>query len=218
MVPATSRSSHVRVARSYVALGDSFTAGAAGIEERSFAECLAALLRRPNPGLKFHNLAQQGAFTAQIVSDQVDRAVAMEPDVVTLICGGNDALLEVRPDVHAHVVSLERAVAMIRTHLPDAAFVMATTPDPARFLDLRPRTAARITRAIAEINEATQAAAARHAVPCLDFASHPLTNARELYADDGYHPTTLAAQMAAEAFAGVLGVRYGIQFDSEEVL
>jgi lysophospholipase L1-like esterase len=201
-----------------VALGDSFTAGAAGIEERSFAECLATLLRRVNPGLDFQNLAQQGAFTAQIVSEQVDRAIALEPDVVTLICGGNDALLSIRPDVSAHVVALEEAVAKVRAGLPDAAFAMATTPDPSRFRELRPRTARRIQTAIEQINEATQAAAARHGVPCLDFATHPLTNARELYADDGYHPTTLAAQLAAEAFAGVLGVRYGIQFDSEEVL
>ena len=134
------------------------------------------------------------------------------------MCGGNDALLSIRPDVSAHVEALEAAVAMIRSALPDAAFAMATTPDPSKFLDLRPRTARRIQTAMEEINEATQAAAARHGVPCLDFATHPLTNARELYADDGYHPTTLAAQLAAEAFAGVLGVRYGIQFDSEEVL
>jgi lysophospholipase L1-like esterase len=217
MVPATSRSRTV-VAQSYVALGDSFTAGAAGLEERSFAECLAGLLRRVNPELEFHNLAEQGALTAHIVSTQIERAVAMEPDVVTLICGGNDALLSIRPDVSAHVVALEQAVVRVRDELPDAAFAMATTPDPSRFLDLRPRTAKRITTAIEQINEATQATAARHGVPCLDFASHPLTNARELYADDGYHPTTIAAQMAAEAFAGVLGVRYGIQFDSEEVL
>jgi len=202
----------------YVALGDSFTAGAAGIQERSFAEVLAGMLGRANPGLAFHNLAEQGALTAQIVEQQVGRAVDLRPDVVTLMCGGNDALLSIRPDVHAHVEALEAAVSTIRTSLPDAAFAMATTPDPSKFLDLRPRTAKRISTAIAEINEATQAAAARHGVPCLDFATHPLTNARELYADDGYHPTTLAAQLAAEAFAGVLGVRYGIQFDSEEVL
>jgi lysophospholipase L1-like esterase len=215
MVPATSRS---KVAQSYVALGDSFTAGAAGIEERSFADCLATLLRRVNPSLEFHNLAEQGAFTEQIVSGQIQRAVALEPDIVTLICGGNDALLSVRPDVAAHVRALEAAVSTIRSSLPETAFAMATTPDPSRFLELRPRTARRISTAIEQINEATQAAAARHGVPCLDFATHPLTNARELYADDGYHPTTLAAQLAAEAFAGVLGVRYGIQFDSEEVL
>lgn len=217
MVRATFRSS-VRLPRRYVALGDSFTAGAAGVRERSFADCLAALLREANPELDYRNLAVQGARTQEILSDQVAQALTIEPDVVTLICGGNDALLSIRPDVHAHVMAFERAVAIVSTHLPEAAFVTATTPDPSRFLPLRPRTAARISTAIEQINEATQAAAARHSVPCLDFASHPGTNARELYADDGYHPSTLAAQLAAEAFAGVLGVRYGIQFDSEEVL
>src|SRR5687768_12964080 len=126
--------SEVRVAHRYVALGDSFTCGPAGSGEVGFADHLADLLRQVNPDLDYRNLAEAGAVTSEIVTHQLGSAVAVKPDVVTLVCGGNDALLSVRPDVHAHVVGFERALAVVRTALPDAALVTATVPDPTRFL------------------------------------------------------------------------------------
>ncbi len=214
---ATSRS-EATAAHRYVALGDSFTGGAAGSDEAGFADHLADLLRPANPSLDYRNLAEAGAMTSEIVARQLGPAVAAKPDVVTIVCGGNDALLSARPDVGAHLVAFESALEIVRSQLPGAALVTATVPDPARFLALRERSAARISHAIDQINEATSAAAARHGVPCLDFARHPHTSVREMYAADGYHPSRSANRLAAEAFAEVLGVHYGIQFDSEEVL
>jgi len=216
-VQATSPS-EIRLAHRYVALGDSFTAGAAGSDDAGFADHLADLLRAVNPSLDYRNLAKAGSLTSDIVARQLGPAVAAKPDVVTIVCGGNDALLSVRPDVHAHLAAFERALEIVGEQVPDAALVTATVPDPARFLPLRERSAARISNAINQINEATSAAAGRHGVPCLDFAAHPHTSNPEMYAADGYHPSRSASRLAAEAFAGVLGIHYGIQFDSEEVL
>jgi lysophospholipase L1-like esterase len=212
---ATSRSS---TPRRYVALGDSFTAGALGSSERSYADQLADLLRAANGDLDYSNLAVAGARTPEVVSGQLGSALALRPDVVTLVCGANDALLAVRPDVRAHVDAFDCALRTLRTELPEAVVATATTPDPGRFLALRPRSARRVSGAIERINEATRAVAARHGVACLDFAAHPEAGERVNYADDGYHPSAVASRRAAEAFASVLGVRFAIQFDNHGVM
>jgi lysophospholipase L1-like esterase len=209
---ATSRSDRPH---RYVALGDSFTAGA--LNSTGFADRLAGLLRAANPALEYRNLAVTGARTPEVVADQLEPALDFEPDVVTLVCGGNDALLAIRPDVGAHTEALERALGTLRARLPDAEIATATTPDPARFLALRPRSARRVSTAIEQINEGTRGAAARHGVPCLDFAAHPEAAARRNYAADGYHPSMTASRRTAEAFAAVFGLRFAIQLDSQEV-
>jgi lysophospholipase L1-like esterase len=192
--------------RRYVALGDSFSAGAAGGGEPGFADRLAAILRMADPRLEYRNLAVAGARTADVAHGQLLAALALRPDAVTVVCGGNDALLSVRPDVDAHGVALERTLAALRTALPHAAVATATVPDPSRFLPLRPRSAARVRAAIEAINEATRASAALHGVPLLDIAAHPGTAERGNYADDGYHPSAAASDRTAEAFARLLGI------------
>jgi lysophospholipase L1-like esterase len=202
----------------YVALGDSFTAGAAGLDVPSFGDRLAEILRGANPRLDYVNLAASGARTTEVFEHQLPAALELGPDVVSVVSGGNDALLAVRPDVHAHMSAFEDTLEELRARLPDAVVATATVPDPGRFMPLRARTAARISRAIERINEATAAAAARHGVPCLDFARHPEALARGNYARDGYHPSAEACRRAAGAFAAVIGVRLGIHLDTQEVI
>jgi lysophospholipase L1-like esterase len=199
-------------------LGDSFTAGAAGAGVPSFGDRLAEILREANPALDYVNLATPGALTAEVAERQLPAALEMAPDVVSVVCGGNDALLAVRPDVHSHMTAFEDMLETLRWRLPDAVLATATTPDPGRFLPLRQRTAARISRAIERINEATAAAAARHGIPCLDFAAHPEALARGNYAGDGYHPSPEACRRAAGAFATVIAVRLGIHLDTQEAI
>jgi lysophospholipase L1-like esterase len=201
--------------RRYVALGDSFTAGAAGSRARPFADHLAELLREPMPSLHYANLGSPGARTAEVAERQLPAALELAPDVVTLVCGGNDALLSVRPDVHAHMTAFEE---MLEALAPRTLVVTATTPDPGRFLRLGPRSAARISSAMQRINDATKSAAARLSIPCLDFAARPEALARGNYARDGYHPSAEACRRAAVAFGAVIGVRLGIQLDTQEVI
>src|SRR3954447_18579915 len=91
----------------YVALGDSFTAGAPGSGVPSFADRLAEILREASPALGYVNLAAPGARTCEVLSSQLPVALELRPDVVSLVCGGNDALLAVRPDVQAHMTAFE---------------------------------------------------------------------------------------------------------------
>lgn len=116
----------------YVAIGDSFSEGlwdpypradgtpvpagtASDGVQRGWADRLADHLaeRRGDAPFEYANLAIRGRKLRQIIAEQTPTALAMEPDLVSLIGGGNDIL---RPQVDPHALSaaLERAVAQIR--------------------------------------------------------------------------------------------------------
>jgi len=194
---------------SYVALGDSFTAGVPGAEQR-WPDELAALLAVDD----YANLGVAGATSAE-VAEQLDLCVARHPDVVTLICGANDVLLSVRPDVAAYAEAFDGMLARLRGELPSAAVLTATTPDPSTFMELRPRSRRRVRLGIAELNRATRSVARRHGVPCLEFAEHPGAGDRENFADDGFHPSPEGNRRAALAFA--LALDTDIDIDLSEV-
>ena len=74
----------------FVALGDSLTAGVGdpvtGIETRSWADRFAEALRPA----QYTNLARRGATTSDILATQVEAALALNPDIVSVLAGGND--------------------------------------------------------------------------------------------------------------------------------
>jgi lysophospholipase L1-like esterase len=81
---------------SLVAVGDSFTEGMSDRlpdgSYRGWADLLAARMAARTPGFRYANLAVRGKLIGQIVAEQVDVAVAMQPDVITLVGGLNDTL------------------------------------------------------------------------------------------------------------------------------
>lgn len=85
---------------SLVAVGDSFTEGMSDRlpdgSYRGWADLLAGRMATRTPGFRYANLAVRGKLIGQIVEEQVDVAVAMRPDVITLVGGLNDTL---RPKV-----------------------------------------------------------------------------------------------------------------------
>ena len=220
-----SREAPTWVVERYVALGDSFTAGT-GVGEPApvprlepsgdgsdvrWADRLADLLREANAGLDYCNLAVAGARSEEVAAVQVEAALALRPDLITLICGANDVLHSVRPDIAAYAEVFSRMLERLRAGLPDAALVTATTPDFSSFLPLRPRTRERVTSGMRALNEATQAVARRHGVLCLEFAGHPLAGDRESFAADGIHASPVGHERAALGVARALAEHFRIE-------
>ena len=156
-----------RVITSYAALGDSFTAGRDSIDAERWADLLAAGMRRVNPDLRYENLAVDGATSAEVLEQQVGPALALEPDFVSVICGANDVLLATRPDVAGYAESFDAILRRLREGAPEAMLVTATAPESWHFMDLRPRTEARLIEATKELNDATReiGEALRRALP-----------------------------------------------------
>ncbi len=75
----------------YVAIGDSATEGmGSSVPDRSFAGVVADYLRQHKKRLAYHNLGKSGAPTRDILTNQLDRAIALNPDLVTISAGVND--------------------------------------------------------------------------------------------------------------------------------
>lgn len=211
---ATSLSERAVAVQRYVALGDSFTAGAPGDEQPvRFPDELARLLEVANPDLEYHNLGVAGATTAEVAERQLEPCLALEPDLVTLVCGANDVLLSVRPDIDAHARRLAQMLDRLAARLPRAALVTATTPDLSSFSGLRPRSRRRVQTGIDRLNAATRAVARRHGAVVLEMGADPGAGDRSNFAVDGFHPSPIGARRAAHGCAGALAARYGISYD-----
>jgi lysophospholipase L1-like esterase len=207
-----------RVVSTYVALGDSFTAGRESIEAERWADRLAAGLRAVNPALTYRNLAVDGASSAEVL-EQLPEAIALQPDLVTVICGANDVLLTSRPDVEGYERRLSEILGRLRAELPDgAAILTATAPESWHFMDLRPRTKARLVKALSDLNSVTKAVAARHRVPCLDVAGHPGLTDRANFSADGLHPSSIGHERAVEEISLSLRAHFGIQGEFKNYL
>jgi lysophospholipase L1-like esterase len=188
----------------YVALGDSFTSGLASGETR-WADQVARAL---GADVRYENLAWVGATSADVEGSQLPRALSLEPDLITLICGANDVLESVRPDPEGYAERLGRMYARLRGERPSAVVLTATYPDISRFLDLRPRTRARVQRGMRVFNAACRRVADRHGVALLEGFDHPAAQDRSTYAADGFHPSPEGHRRAAAAFLRALRMRF----------
>lgn len=123
--------------RSFAAVGDSFTEGLWDPYDddlddlAGWADRLAVALSRRRvaageDALTYANLAIRGRRLARIVEEQLPRAIAMTPDLISLVGGGIDILrLDADPDRLAS--TLEEAVATSRASGADV--LLATCMD-----------------------------------------------------------------------------------------
>jgi lysophospholipase L1-like esterase len=202
---------HRRVS-AFAALGDSFTAGRGLGTQARWPDRLASSLRARQAGLEYHNLAVDGATSAAVL-DQVGPAIQLEPDLVTVVCGANDVIGSVRPDLDRYGRNLDSILARLASGLPRVALLTATSPERWRFLELRPRTRARVAQGIRGLNEVTRQVAAARGVPVLDVVAHPDLDDPESFLDDGLHPSARGHAIAAAEFERALHAHFGIEGD-----
>lgn len=205
---ATSPSDHdarpvPRQLRRYVAVGDSFTAGVPGNPEGAgrWPDLLADALGARHPDVEYVNLGVAGATSPEVAAGQLDRAATLEPDLVTVLCGANDVLLSVRPDIDGYRKTFGAILARLGADAPEARVLTATCADFSPWLPMGPRSRRRVAEGLAALNEVTREVAAAHDVVCLDFAGHPHAGDRGNYAADGVHPSREGNERAASAFA-----------------
>lgn len=197
----------------YVALGDSFTAGTGCAPGEAWPERVAAGLRERSPGLRFRNLAVHGATSVEVL-EQLPEALRDAPDLLTVVCGANDVLRSTRPDIAGYARRLAILFRRLRRDNPDVRIVTATAPDRWDFLELGPRTRARVERGIAGLNVATREIAGEHDVACLDVAGDDGLSDPANFATDGLHPSALGHERAAHGFDQL--IRRSLELEAEE--
>lgn len=195
----------------FVAIGDSLTAGTGVEAGMAWPDRIAAGLRGSYPDLTFSNLAVDGAKSAE-VARQLDEALQLEPDLVTVICGLND-LRSVSPDVAGYATRLAGIIDCLQDTGPERAIVTATAPDVPESAPLRPRTRAHFVEGIRAINEATVRVASDRGVPCLGATGRPELHDPENLAADGLHPSPRGHALMAREMADALRSYFDIEID-----
>ncbi|WP_121254376.1 SGNH/GDSL hydrolase family protein [Nocardioides ferulae] len=117
----------------YVAIGDSFTEGVGDPDPtrpnglRGWADRVAEVLAGNTDDFAYANLAIRGRKLDAILDEQVDPAVAMSPDLVTVYAGANDIL---RPKVDLDALAERYAAGVAKLAATGAQLVLFTAFDP----------------------------------------------------------------------------------------
>lgn len=169
---------------------------------RGWAELLAAALADAAPGLQVAKLGRRGATAAGVRATQLPRALALRPDLVTLVVGVNDVTTPgaFTPDGFAD--DLEACVAACRG--AGARVVTARLHDPVARLPLPTRAAARVRDRVASVNATVDAVAARHGALVVDLGVHPALAERTTWSLDRLHPAEAGHRLLAATVADLL--------------
>lgn len=175
--------------RRFVALGDSTTEGLVDVYPdgrfRGWADRLADRLAELEPGLLYANLAVRGKRAFQVREDQLEPALALRPDLASLLAGLND-LLRRNCDVAGVAAEIEAMVVSLRAAGADV--LLFTLPDPVKVNPLARAAAVRLRA----LNAAVRDIAARHGALVVDLDRTPVASIRACGRSTACTPTRRA--------------------------
>lgn len=189
--------------RKYVALGDSITEGLQDLDPDGrpvgWADRLASILAdRAGEPVQYANLAIRGRLLGAILAEQVEPALALQPDLVSIWGGGNDML---RPDADpdAMAVAVEQAVIRFREAGADVLIGLG--------VDAKESPIIRLTRSRTAIyNIHLVGIAARHGAHVLDVWNLRSLRDWRMWDDDRLHLNSLGHERVAQAALVGLGL------------
>jgi lysophospholipase L1-like esterase len=118
--------------RRFVAIGDSFTEGIGDPSpdspggNRGWADRVAEVLAESVDDFAYANLAVRGKLIAQIVAEQVEPALDLHPDLISICAGGNDVI---RPGTDPDEIAQQFEDAIIRLSASGATILIFTGID-----------------------------------------------------------------------------------------
>lgn len=192
----------------FVAVGDSFTEGVGDPEPesagglRGWADRFAEVLSGYDEDFAYANLAVRGKLIKQIAEEQVEPALDLRPDLISLCAGGNDVI---RPGTDPDDVTarLERVVERLREG--GATLLLFTGVDTAFqpvFRSIRGK--------VAIFNENVRKIAQRHDCVVVDqWALEELQDSR-YWAGDRLHLNALGHHTIARAALDALNVPHDL--------
>jgi len=190
---------HTQTFHRFVAIGDSQTEGLHDYREnglpRGWADRFAEHLAGRNSELLYANLAVRGKRTFEVRRGQLDAALALKPDLATVVAGINDV---VRPgaDIEAIAGELE---AMYSALASTGCTVMGCTfPLPTIGLSRR------VVPRLQLLNSAIRVAAGRHGVLLVEMEYIPLAADLRLWNADRIHLNSGGHSRLAAAFDATL--------------
>ena len=188
----------------YVAIGDSFTEGIGDPEPaspggyRGWADRVAEVLYSQADDFAYANLAIRGRLLQQIIDEQIDPALELQPDLITISAGGNDII---RPGTDPDEIAVRFDAAIARLRSNGATVVMFNGPDIGMTPVLN-----RSRGKVAIYNENLRTIAHRHDAIVADM--WPMTELRDppMWAPDRLHFSPVGHHTIARMVLATLNV------------
>lgn len=195
----------------YVALGDSFTEGVGDPDDgrpnglRGWADRVAEVLAT-QPGAEdfgYANLAIRGRKLQQITDEQIEPALALAPDLISIHAGANDVL---RPKVDLDDLAAHYDAAVGRLSESGAQVILFTIFDPGGsgiYGALRGR--------MAIFNEWVREISERHQTTLVDMWRMRDGDHAEVFDSDRMHLNSYGHQYISFAVLDALGIDHAVE-------
>lgn len=192
----------------FIAVGDSFTEGVGDPEPgapgglRGWADRVAEELATHDPNFAYANLAVRGKLVDQVANEQVDRALELNPDLISFCAGGNDVI---RPGSDPDQIADKVESAVSRLAVSNATILMFTAVDvgfSAVFKSIRGK--------VAIYNENLRAVAQKY--DCIVVDQWPLKELSDMrfWDEDRLHMNSLGHHTVARAALDAMGVPHNL--------
>ncbi len=193
----------------YVAIGDSFTEGVGDPDParpnglRGWADRVAEVLATETDDFGYANLAIRGRKLRTIIAEQLEPALALGPDLVTIHAGGNDVL---RPKVDLDALAAAYDDAVGRLTASGARVVMFTIFDPGGSGIYAP-----VRGRMAIFNEWVREIADTHGATVVDMWRMRTADLTQIMDTDRMHLNAAGHQHLAMAVLDALGVEHPLE-------
>ncbi|MDI2031430.1 SGNH/GDSL hydrolase family protein [Saccharopolyspora sp. TS4A08] len=185
----------------YVAIGDSQTEGVGDGDDRSglrgWADRLAEQLAALDPGFRYANLAVRGKLIGEVRAEQLEPALALAPDLATVVAGLNDVLRS-HYDGDAVAAELDEMIGALAG--AGARVATVTYPDIGEIAPIARRWQPRLT----EFNARVREIAAKHGAVVVEADRHPVCADRRIWSTDRLHLNPSGHALLANGFAHAL--------------
>ncbi len=194
--------------RRFVALGDSFAEGVGDVEPalpngvRGWADRVAEVLALVEPELRYANLAIRGRTLRPILAEQLEPALAMQPDLVALYAGANDIM---RPKVDLDALVADYADGVARLAATGARLLIWTAYDPGGAPVL-----GTMRGRFATYNELVREVADVHRATVIDFWRMREYRDPRMWDTDRIHMSPRGHTRMAIAVLDALGIDHGL--------
>ncbi len=194
----------------YVALGDSTGAGVGAKDGGGYVARLFKRLEERRPESKLSNLCVSGATTADLLRGQLDRGVALNPDLVTIGIGINDIGHGMTLDQFSQNFDEILSTLKDKTH---ATIVVTNLPDISSAPRIPNSMRSQYQRQIDEFCKRLEEIANKHSVTIFDIytiTKEELPSHPEYFSADGFHPSDQGYELWATQMWPTLAQAVGV--------
>jgi lysophospholipase L1-like esterase len=201
----------------YIAIGDSITEGfgdpVPGYDNHGWVPLVVEKLRKLNPEMKANNFGQPGSTIEMVKQYQVNKALAQNPDLITLTIGANDA----NEAAWTSTSFANQYAALLQSLIsPGRTLITMTYPSSGDVFQAKFRNSVQVNgwsryfERLNDINQTIRETSKRYNLVCFEFQDfEPFKDPQNL-SYDMVHPNSKGYWLAAQHILRLFQTQYAL--------